>query len=161
MPKRFWAMTIKKTLLSLLIVFLAGVAFDYFSNEPDYRSPWTTGVVSIVLYFVATLIILLLNLVTNLLYMWLFLDKELSAAIVEDLHNAKILPPRSQDSKNRHYLAELADDEEAPVPDRVRAAVLHGSYANAMSSGLFRAVSLQRAIDNAVLRYYQEAPQRN
>jgi hypothetical protein len=158
MQKRFWAIVIKQSLMGLSVVFLAGVMFDHYTNEPGYRSPLTTGMIALVLYIAVSALMGLLNLITSALYLWLFAEGDLSAAVVDDLHAMDILPPRSQDPKNYEYLAILADDESVKASDRVKAAALHATYQANMSKGLFRALALRKAIDAGVLRYYHEAP---
>ncbi len=50
MQKRFWAILIKKTLLTFVVLFVLGCLFDRFTNEPEYRSPFLAGAVVIACY---------------------------------------------------------------------------------------------------------------
>jgi hypothetical protein len=160
MGKRLWAIWTKQFAISLLVLFIFGVAFNYFAYNPESRSPFLAGFLAMVVYLVVVAGMGLLNLISGALYLWVFADKDLSAAILDDFRAVRLPAPRNSDSKTYDYLASLADDESAAASDRVKAAVLHGSYQTALGQGFFRALIFRRAIDNAVLRYYQEAPQR-
>lgn len=160
MAKRFWAIMIKRALLSIVVIFFAGIALDLLLNDRGERNLITSGLITIGLYLGAVLIVEILNLVSGTIYLWLFAERDFTAAVLDDLREAKLPAPRNCDPKNYSYLAALTDDESAPTPDRIRAAFLYGAYKNAMTSGLFRGLALHKAIDEAMLRYSQEAPQR-
>ncbi|MEA3044159.1 MAG: hypothetical protein QOH47_1997 [Sphingomonadales bacterium] len=160
MQKRFWAIIIKQTILSLVIVFLAGVIFDRIFAEPYYRNPGGAGLVALGLYLAALAILGMLNLITGAIYLWLFAGRDLADAALDELRNLKLPAPRSYDPKTYDYLAILADDEGADPNDRVKAAVMVGAYSVHMSKGIFRGLAIRKAMDEAVLRYSQEAPQR-
>ena len=76
------------------------------------------------------------------------------------MRGLKLPPPRVGQHKDYDYLNQLVNDDEVDVTDRVRAAAFTGAYNVLMSQGLFRALSLRKALDSAVLRYAMEAPQR-
>lgn len=160
MEKRLWAILIKQTILSLGIVFLAGVILDRVLNAPYERSPIFAGLIALGIYLVAVLILSTLHFISNALYLWFFSGKDLVAAALDDLRALKLPPPRSYDPKTYDYLAILADDESADPNDRVKAAAIVGSYSALMRKGIFRAIAIRKAMDDAVLRYSQEAPQR-
>jgi hypothetical protein len=158
--KRFWAVLIKQSLAGLIVVFLIGILFDYLSNEPDGRSPLTAGAVACALYIVASLIIGLIGTLSKALYLWLFTGDDMVDTILDEMRGLQLPPPRSDQHKNYDYLNQLVNDDEARTIDRVRAASFTGAYNVLMGQGLFRALSLRKALDAAALRYYQEAPQR-
>jgi hypothetical protein len=149
---------IRQTLLSATVVILAGVLFDFVTNEQGSRSPILAGGVALALYIAASLVMGLLNLISGALYLWLFADKDLSESMLDDLRRAKIRGPRAYEPKTHEYLSSLADDPEAPVAERVKAASMYGAYLATTSHGIFRSLAITRAYDNAVLRYSQEAP---
>lgn len=161
MQKRFWAILIKKTLLTFVVLFVLGFLFDRFTNEPEYRSPFLAGAVVIACYIVISVSWQIFHALVDWLYLSLFAGDDLSSTVLDDLRRMKIPPPSIYESKNHRYLAELADSPFADANDRVAAAVLHGGYKSEMARGLFRSLMLQKAIDDAVLRYSQEAPQRS
>ena len=158
MEKRFWAMIIKRLVLETVVIFLAGVAFDYFA---EYHTPITAGLVAIALFWVAWICTSLINLATNLLAMWLVSTKEISNAIVTDLRASRIPAPRDHDPKDHNYLGFLMDDPESDTDARIRAGFLYGGYKPMMGKGIFSAIRMQNSMDAAVLQYYQEAPKRN
>lgn len=160
MAKRFWAVWIKRLLLSLAVIFIAGVVFDRIVNSAMDRSPFTAGLVALGLYLAFLLVVGILDLISGALYLWLFGGKDLTAGILDELRAAKMPAPRGYDPKNYDYLAILADDESAEPADRVKAAVMVGAYSALMRHGIFRALAIRQALDEAVLRYSQEAPQR-
>jgi hypothetical protein len=160
MGKRFWAAWIKRMLLSLAVIFIAGVIFDRIVNVPMYRSPLVAGFLALAAYIAVLLVIGFLDLISGALYLWLFGGNDLTAGILDELREAKLPAPRSYDPKNYDYLAILADDESAEPADRVKAAVMVGAYSTLMRNGIFRALAIRKALDEAVLRYSQEAPQR-
>lgn len=160
MGKRFWAIWIKQMLLSLAVIFIAGVIFDRIINSAEDRTPFMAGLVALGLYLAFLLVAGILSLISGALYLWLFGGKDLTAAIIDELRATKLPAPRSYDPKNYDYLAILADDESAEPAHRVKAAALVGAYSVHMSRGLFRSLAIRQALDAAVLRYSQEAPQR-
>lgn len=160
MTKRFWAMWIKRLLLSLAVIFFAGVIFDHFASDAGNRSPLLAGLVALGLYLVFLLVVSILNLISGALYLWLSGGKDLTAGILDELRQAKLPAPRKHDPKNYDYLAALADDESAEPTDRVKAAVMLGAYSAIMRNGIFQPLAIRKALDEAILRYSQEAPQR-
>lgn len=160
MPKRFWAVWIKRTLISLAVIFVAGLVFDHFTNDPYYRSPLLAGSVAVGIYLAFSLMVGLLNLISGALYLWLFGGKDMIAGVLDELRQARLPAPRPHDPKNYDYLEMLADDETAEPKDRVKAAVMIGAYSALMRNGIFRALAIRNALDEAILRYSQEAPQR-
>ena len=159
MSNRVWAILIKQSLMSLTVIFIAGVLWDHSFNEPSSREPLFAGAIAVAIYIAIAAIMGLLNVITGAIYLWLFAEKDLSEAVLDDLRAMKLPAPRSYDAKNYDYLATLADDESVEASDRVKAAALYGTYKGNMR-GLFRSLALRKAINAAVLRYYQEAPRR-
>lgn len=155
--KRFWAISIKKSLIALCLVFLIGFAFDYFTASDRYKAPFAAGFISIAIFVVANLGVILINVVSHAVYLWLFNGRDMEDAILDDFRRAKLPPPTEYDLKRFEYLQELADDVDADPNDRVKAAVLFGGYNTAMSRGLFASLSMRRALDGAILRYSHEA----
>ena len=156
--KRYWAVVIKQSILAFAIVFLAGVIFDHSTNEEGYRSPFLSGSVAIAAYLTLTAVVGILHVIAQALYLWLFAGDDMVGSILDDLRASKLPPPNPTQPKNFDYIEQLANDEEASPNDRVRAGVLFGGYSAAMTQGLFRTLALRRALDEAVLRYSQEAP---
>lgn len=159
MGKRVWAVFIKKTLLGLFIIFIAGMLYDRFTNYPEFRAPLTAGIISVGLYLALSTAMALLNAICDAIYLWLFAEGDLSGAVLEELHARKIPAPGAHDPKNFDYLAILADDEDAEASDRVKAAFVFGSYKAVMGNSIFKALAFRKGIDAAMLRYVQEAPQ--
>jgi hypothetical protein len=160
MAKRLWAMWIKQLFLAFVVVFCAGALFNVFAAEVYARQPFTAGFWTLLIYVVAAFIMTSLNAISGGLYLWLFGGSDLTGAIVDEFRHVKLPGPRSDDPKNFDYLAALADDETAPASDRVKAALLYGSYKATMGNGIFRALTVRKALDDAVLRYAQEMPAR-
>lgn len=158
MEKRFWAIIIKRSALEVTIIFLVGVAFDYFA---EWHTPVTTGFVSLAIYAVAWIGIMLIGLVSNILSMWVISTTEISQAILTDLRVSRIPAPRDDDPKNHTYLGFLMDDDTTDADARIRAAYLYGGYKPMMSKGIFAGIRMQNALDAAVLQHYQEAPRRS
>jgi hypothetical protein len=102
----------------------------------------------------------MVHLMANALYLWLFGGKDMAAGVLDELRNLRLPAPRRIDPKNYDYLAALADDESADPNDRVKAAAMVGAYSVLMRKGIFQALAIRKALDEAVLRYSQEAPQR-
>jgi hypothetical protein len=158
--KRLWAIWIKRLLLSLVVVAVAGIVYDRATAHSWDRSPGTAALVAVGLYLAAGAVLGVMHLVAGGLYLAVFADKDITEAVLDDLRRVELPAPSRHEPKTYDYLASLADDEEAAPNDRVRAAVLVGSYSTAMQHGIFRSLALRRAIDAAVLRYAQEAPER-
>ena len=159
MAKRYWALVIKRLLLSLAVVFCIGIATSFIWDKGDLN-PLISGIIAIAIYLLLSGAMLIVGAITNLIYLWLFADKDLSAAVVEELRAVAIPAPNEYDFKNFSYLETLASDESARASDRVNAAMLLGAYTNAMSRGVFMSLALRKAIDDGILRYSQEAPPR-
>ena len=160
MGKRFWATQIKRTALSLIAAFALGVLFDYLAYEEFERSGLVAGLVAVALYLLAGLGIGVVNLISGLIYVWLWGGKDMKEAILHDLRSAKLPPPDEYHAKRFDYVAEVADDDEYPPETRVKAAGLYAAYHLASQrAGFFNGVALAQAADEAVLRYAQEAPQ--
>jgi hypothetical protein len=159
MGKRYWAVLIKQFLLSAVVVFGAGALYDYLMTDEFSRSPFTAGLVALAIYVVASVILMLLHAISGALYLWLFAGSDMVDGMVEEMHAAKLPPPRRGDLKNFDYLLEFANDEDAPATDRVRAASFYSTYNALMMRGIFRALAVRRALDKAILRYSQEAPE--
>jgi hypothetical protein len=156
--KRFWAMSIKRTLLGIAVLFGFGVLFDYLTNDPFSRSPFMAGLVTIGVYLIASIAFGLLGLITSLLYLWLFAGSDMVNGMVEEMHAAKLPPPRRTDPKIFSYLLDIASDEDVPAADRVKAASFYSAYNTLMGQGIFRALAIGAALDKAVMRYSHEAP---
>ena len=94
MGKRVWAVFIKKTLLGLFIIFIAGMLYDRFTNDPDFRAPLTAGIISVGLYLALSTVMALLNAICDAIYLWLFAEGDLSGAVLEELHapNSNVPP---------------------------------------------------------------------
>jgi len=156
--KRYWAVLIKQSLLVFAIIFVTGAIVDHLINDVSSRSPIMAGLVAIAAYLAATTIIGLLHAVSQMIYLWLFSGDDMVGSMLDDLRSSRLPPPNDRQPKTFDYIEQLANDEEAPANDRVRAAVLYGGYNAVMMRGLFRALALRKALDEAVLRYTQEAP---
>jgi hypothetical protein len=158
--KRYWASTIKRLLTAVCVVFLIGVMFDYFVSLPDRRSPFATGAIACGLFFVASFIVSLIDALSKGVYLWLFSGNDMVEGILDEMRAHHLPPPRYDQHKDFDYLIEIANDDKADTLDRVRAASFSGAYNALMMQGIFRALSLRRALDAAVLRYAELAPLR-
>ena len=158
--KRFWAVMIKQSLAGIIVVFLIGVLIDYFNSPPDSRSPFTAGALACALYLVASFALALVGTLSKVVYLWLLSGDDMVDGIMDEMRGLNLPPPRSDQHKDYDYLNQLVNDDQADATDRVRAAAFTGAYNVLMGQGLFRALSLRKALDSAVLRYFQEAPQR-
>lgn len=161
MGKRIWLIWVKTGLLSLAVAFCAGVLYDRVFTSADERNGMTAGFIAVALYLVASLLIGLIGFVTSLLYMKFFAVGDLSGAALDELRVLKMPPPRSYHSKNFDYLTALADDSRERPDDRVMAALFAGIYKGTMGSGIIRSLTIRKALDEAILRYSQEAPTTN
>ena len=158
--KRYWAVMMKQSLAAIIVVFLIGVLIDYFNNAPDSRSPFTVGAITCAIYFAASFALALVGALSKFVYLWLLSGDDMVDGILDELRGLKLPPPRSDQYKDYDYLNQLANDDQADATDRVRAASFTGAYNLLMGQGIFRALSLRKALDAALLRYAQEAPQR-
>jgi hypothetical protein len=160
MGKRYWSMIIKKSLLVLVIVFLAGILFDRIINDPEARSPIVAGLIAIGVYFAVTALLGILHAISGAVYLWLFASSDLVDGILSELRAAKVPPPRDFDPRNFDYLGLLADDPSEVADERVKAAAFFAGYTVVMKKGLFSSLAIRKALDDAVLHYSQEAPRR-
>lgn len=158
MSKRIWLIWVKQGLLGLAVAFCVGVLFDRAFTPAYDRNALAAGAIAIALYVVAGLALGLVSFVTGLLYMKFFAVNDLSGAVLDEFRTLKIPPPRSYHSKTFDYLAALADDGREDADDRVKAAMVYGNYKAAMGTGIIRTLTMRKAVDNAILRYSQEAP---
>lgn len=158
MGKRYWAVWAKQTFVILAIVFALGYLTNRLSN-PDSEA-WIGGAIFVGLYFVATLALSFLHFVSHGLYLWLLSGDDQVDGILDDLRRAKLPCPQRHHPKTYDYLIGLVDDETAKPIDRVRAALLVGSYNVVMTKGIFRSLAFRKAADAAVLRYSMEAPEK-
>ena len=158
--KRFWAVMIKQSLAGIIVVFLIGVLIDYLNSAPDSRSPLTAGALACGLYLVASLAFTLIGALSKTIYLWLLSGDDMVDGILDEMRGLKLPPPRRDQYKDYDYLNQLVNDDEADAIDRVRAASFTGAYNVLMAQGIFRSLSLRKALDAAVLRYAQEAPER-
>lgn len=158
--KRYWASIIKRSLIAFSLIFLLGVTFDHLTNDSEYREPITAGFVALIIYLFAILVLSVVHFISNGLYLWWFRGSDMVQGILDELRQMRIPAPNEYEPKNFDYIQMLADDEEAEANDRVKAGVFLGAYNLAMSNGIFSALVLRRALDDAVLRYAQEAPRK-
>lgn len=158
--KRQVAIGVKRLVLALIAVFALGVISDYFMSAPDQRHPLMAGGIAIVVYIVASLGVGIVNAVSGGLYLWLFHHEDITEGVLDDFRRLKIIPPQSVHYRSMEYLAELAHDESRAPQARVNAAILAGAYEVASArSGVFGGIAFRRAVDAAVQRYYEQAPQ--
>ena len=158
--KRYWAVMIKQSLAGFIVVFLIGVLIDYFNSTSDSRSPFAAGALACAFYVAASFALTLVGTLSKALYLWLLSGDDMVDGILDEMRGLKLPPPRGDQHKDYDYLNQLVNDDEVDATDRVRAAAFTGAYNVLMSQGLFRALSLRKALDAAVLRYSMEAPQR-
>ena len=158
--KRYWAVVVKQLLASIVLVFMLGFLLDLFLSDSDSRNPVMTGLAALGFYMIASLACIIINALSNALYLWLLSGDDMVDGILDEMRVLKLPPPRSDQHKDYEYLYEVVNDEEANTLDRVRAASFTGSYDVLMKQGIFRALSIRKALDAAVLRYAQLAPQR-
>ena len=158
--KRFWVVMIKQSLAGIIVVFLIGVLIDHLNSASDSRSPFTAGAIACTLYFLASLALALIGALSKAVYLWLLSGDDMVDSILEEMRGLKLPPPGSDQFKDYDYLGQLVNDDGADATDRIRAATFTGAYNVLMMQGLFRALSLRKALDSAVLRYSKQAPQR-
>ena len=157
--KRYWATMIKQSLAGIAVVFLIGVLFDYFSFSPERRSPIMAGAVACGLYLVASLALTAIGALSKSIYLWLLAGDDMVDGIIDEMRGLSLPAPRADQHKDYDYLNQIVNDDTAETLDRVRAAKFTGAYDVLMMQGLFRALALRKALDMAVLRYAQLAPQ--
>jgi hypothetical protein len=158
--KRFWAIWVKRSLLSAFVIFLFGALIEFLMADASTgNDAFFGGLIALALYVAAVVLLGILNVISGAMYLWLFSKNDMVDSIIDDLRAVRLRPPGSHDPKTFDYLRELSQDEEAPVAERVKAAMLYGSYNAVMGVGLFRSLMMHKAIDSAILRYSQEAPQ--
>ena len=158
--KRYWAVVIKQSFAALVIIFLIGVLFDHFNNSSYNRSPISSGAIACVIYIGLTTALMMIHALSNTLYLWLLSGDDMVDGILDEMRSLRLPPPTNDQYADYDYLNQLANDDEANPTDRVRAASFTGAYNVLMAQGIFRALSLRKALDLAVMRYSQEAPQR-
>ena len=162
MGSRNWAIIIKRMIAGLVVVYAIGVIFSWI-NESEYSddNPFMVGFIGVAIYFVVSFIMSIINGLTGLLYLWLDKGRDLQDLVLSDLRAARLPAPREHHMKTISYLAELAADKDESPEDRVKAAALSATVATVIKvSGLFGGLAWQRAADEAVMRYSQEAPSR-
>ena len=157
--KRYWATMIKQSLAGFAVVFLIGVLFDYFTSSPDRRTPIMAGAFACGLYLVASLALAMIGALSKSIYLWLLAGDDMVDSILDEMRGLSLPPPRADQHKDYDYLNQIVNDDSAETLDRVRAAKFTGAYDVLMMQGLFRALTLRKALDAAVLRYAQLAPQ--
>ena len=157
--KRVWSVYLKRLVFGLVFVFAAGIAWEWAYVEPYNRNGWLAGAWAIVIYFAVSIVLGMLNGLSNLAYLWLFGGSDLKELVLADLRNSRLPAPRAYHAKRFDYLAELADDETEEASVRVRAGALHAAYQIAIQrSGFIGGLALSKALDEATLRYSAEAP---
>lgn len=160
--KRHWLIMVKRTVANSVAAYLMSVALIYLTkNDYETDSPWVTGLWGVALYWAMSIAVGLVTSLGGVLYLWLAQSDDLEDLVLHDLRRLKLPPPSRYQSKNQLYLSELADDPDAECKDRIRAAILSTQLTmTAKHAGFFGGFAWNASADKAVLRYAQEAPER-
>lgn len=161
MANRNWLTLIKQTVASFLVAYLLSVAFQYIATDNSYSNPWTDAFWGIALYLAASLACGFVNLLAGFLYIFFDKGEDFKALVLEDLRSSRLPPPDIYYPKTVSWLVQLADDEDAPAEDRVKAATLSAVIdAATKRAGFFAGIVRSEAANAAILQYASEAPQR-
>ncbi len=155
--KRFWAVQLKRALFGFAFVFIAGIAWEWAFVEPYERNGLMAGVWATLLYLAVSIVFGIVNGLSGLAYLWLFGGSDMKELALADLRNSRLPGPRPYQAKRFEYLTELADNEDEDTATRVKAGALYAGYYVAMRrSGFFGGLALEKALDEATLRYSAE-----
>lgn len=163
MGSRNWAIIIKRMIAGFVVAYALSVAFSWATkSEYSDDNPLAVGLIGVVIYLAVSFAMSIIHGLSGLLYLWLDKGRDLQELVLSDLRSARLPAPREHHMKTTSYLAELAADQDEDAEDRVKAAALAATIATVIkSSGLFAGLAWQRAADEAVLRYSQEAPSKH
>lgn len=158
--KRFWAIYLKRLAFELALIFTLGIAWELAFLESYQRNGLTAGLIAVLVYLAASFTFSMVTGISGLAYLWIFGGNDLKEGVLADLRNARLPGPKRHQAKRFDYLIELADDASEEVETRIRAAALHIGYQVAVQrSGLLAGLALTKALDEATLRYSEEAPE--
>lgn len=152
------AVTLKRIGLSWVAAYALTLAFLLITDS-DGEGHVSSALWGIAAFIVCGALVAFVNLIGWWLYLWLAQGDDFDQFLLGDLRARKVLSPRRGQSRTFSYLAELADDPRIDPKERVKAAVLFGSYSIMLSkAGVFGGMAWGKALDRAVLRYAQENP---
>lgn len=161
MQSRTWALYLKRFAAALFVAYVLSVAFVYATSDSEYSRPWRDGLFGVLIFFVASVLMEIVNGLAGLLYLWFDKGRDFEELILSDLRLSRLPPPAEHQPRTMQYLAELASDHTALPQDRVNAAAFAASVATAgRNIGLFASMAWTEAADRAVLRYAKEAPRK-
>lgn len=162
MGSQNWAILIKRMIAGFVVAYAVSVIFTWATkSEYSDDNPFMIGLIGVVIYLIVSFVMSVIHGLSGLLYIWLDKGRDLQELVLNDLRAARLPAPREHHMKTISYLAELAADQDESPEDRVKAAALSATVSTAINySGLFAGLAWQRAADEAVLRYSQEAPLR-
>ena len=162
MQRKVWTILIKRNLAALVVVYVVAALMLWpMSDSESGQRPLRDALWAVPLYLVFSLIFATVNALAGLVYLWFDGGRDLEEIFLGDLRALKLAAPLPSHPKTAEYLTLMVDDPDEDVQDRIRAAMLAASLRTTVSySGLFGGLAWQRAADNAVLRYAQEAPSR-
>lgn len=161
MQSRTWALYLKRFAAALFVVYLLSVALVYATSDGEYNRPWRDGLFGVLIFFIASVLMEIVNGLASLLYLWFDKGRDFEELILADLRSSRLPPPTEYQPRTMQYLAELASDPAATPQDRVNAAAFAASVATAgRNIGLFAGMAWTEAADRAVLRYANEAPRK-
>lgn len=159
MGGRYWAMMVKRFVAGLIVVYVISVVFSW-ATKSDYSddNPLAVGLIGLLIYFIVSILMSIIRALGGVVYLWLDKGRDLQELVLGDLRAMHLPPPRMYHDKTIHYLSEIAADQTESPEDRVRAATLIATVKTVMNhSGLFGSLAWERAANDAVLRYSQEA----
>lgn len=160
MGSRNWAILIKRMAAAIVVAYTFSVIFSWSTAADNSgTNPFLIGLIGIAIYLFVSFVMVLINGLGGLLYLWLDKGRDLQELVLADLRAARLPPPRAHQMKTIFYLADIAADPDEAPEDRVKAAAISATISTIRNqSGLFGGLAWQRAADDAVLRYAQEAP---
>lgn len=155
---KVFAPLIKRSILSLIAVFFAGVFFQaFFTNDREHAGE--AGLTALGFYLAASIILGIINFVCGGIYNLFFAEGDYKETYLADFRLRGMPFPRRFDSKTINYLDNIANDPTVGIDDRVKAAFFIGHHRAVVSTaGFWGGLTLERAANEAVLRYAAEAP---
>ncbi|MFZ4380576.1 MAG: hypothetical protein ACOYO0_01255 [Sandarakinorhabdus sp.] len=159
MAENYWGMVFRGLIFSIAIDLAIAAAIPImFSNDGGTLES------TIILFFAilfAGMLFALRNFIAKSARFYWFGKGDVKQAVIQILREANLPPPGEYDSRNFHYLLELADNNEHSPADRVKAAIIHTKLtAQWEKLGLFIASAATIVADDALKTWADQAPKK-
>ena len=154
----FWIVISLRIGLALTMAFLFGVFWNLLFSKFD-KMPLQSGLLFAAIYIAASAFAMIVNLVSGIAYNKFIQNRIIRDAFLDELRRSAIPFPRRNDPRRFDYILSIAEDESIDANTRVKCAIFHATNeAHIGKSGFFNSITMRRAMDDAVLRFSQEAP---